>query len=245
MTVARHLPRATPLLAIALELSGCGWTDLDAVDPGAPSPAPDAEVLDVRPHPRDAAPAPVDATGAKDASTADASPDGEASSLPCTGDQTTVYDWTFDSTVEGWALDLDKGVTASFTWTGSTGYPSLGAVEVQIIPAQNDGGAPNGGWIQYAHAFGDLSGRTVSAWVWLESGPSPYLQVFAQTGSQYAWGDNGTLRLRPRTWTCVSLPISTPYYNQPGYDPTDVVTVGFLFLATASFAVYVDTVRIY
>jgi hypothetical protein len=118
-------------------------------------------------------------------------------------------------------------------------------VEVQIAPLKRDKGSPNGGWIQYAHTFGDLTGRTVSAWVWLESGPSPDLQVFAQTGTQYDWGDNGTVQLRPQTWTCVSLAISTPYYNQPSYDPTDVVTTGFLFLGLASFAVYVDTVRIY
>jgi hypothetical protein len=251
MTFESDLRRLAWLLAMALELSGCGWTELDAIAQGAA----DAQAPDARAHPQDVTDASNDATDASSVATdashdatdasEDALPDGEVSSLACTGDEATVYDWTFDSNVAPWALSLDTGVTASLMWTGTTGYPSLGAMEVQITPQQSDGGTPNGGWIQYSHAFGDLTGRTISAWVWLESGTSPDLQVFTQTGSHYAWGDNGTVQLRPQTWTCVSLPISTPYYNQPGYASTDVVTIGFLFLGSASFAVYVDTVRIY
>jgi hypothetical protein len=242
------------IVPMALGLSACGWTELDAVSWGA---------ADARAHSQngtDGSNKGTDGSGegtdgandgtdganeAIDASNDGASPDAEVSTAACTGDKATIYNWTFDSDVDGWALSLDTGVKASFAWTGSTGYPSSGAVEVAITPEQNDGGSPNGGWIQYSHAFGDLTGRTVAAWVWLESGTSPYLQFFAKTGAQFIWGDNGTVRLHPQTWTCVSLPISTPYYSQPGYDPTDVVTIGFLFLGSDPFAVYVDTVTIY
>lgn len=252
LTFAGDLRSIALLLAGAIELSGCGWTELEAVSRGAP----DDQASDARAHLQDATDGSnermdgaTEAEGgpreATDSSNDGALPDGKVSSLACTGGETTIDDWTFDSDVEDWALSLDTGVKASFAWTDSTGYPSSGAVEVNITPEQNDAGSPNGGWIQYSHAFGDLSGRTVSAWVWLESGTSPALQFFAKTGTQYVWGDNGTVRLQPQTWTCVSLPISTPYYSQPGYDPTDVVTIGFLFLGTASFVVYVDTVAIY
>jgi hypothetical protein len=245
------------LLPMALGLSGCGWTDLDAVSSGAPDArASDARASDARAHSQDgpdgsnkgadgSSKGTDGSNEATDASNDEAAPDGEVSTAACTSDEATIYDWTFDSDVEGWALSVDTGVKASFAWTGSTGYPSSGAAEIKITPEQNDGGSPNGGWIQYSHAFGDLTGRTLAAWVWLESGTSPYLQVFAKTGAQYVWGDNGTVRLHPQTWACVSLPISTPYYSQPGYDPTDVVTIGFLFLGSAPFTVYVDTVSIY
>jgi hypothetical protein len=235
------LRRVALSLATALELSGCGWTELEAVAQGAPDArASDAKAMDARAHPQDATDAPVEQS---DAANEDALPDIDASA-PCIHDGAPIYAWTFDSSVESWALSLDTGVKATSAWTGSTGYPTLGAVDIQITPQPNDAGDTNGGWIQYAQAFGDLSGRTVSAWVWLESGKSPDLQFFAKTGSQYVWGDNGTVHLHPQTWTCISLPISAPYYTQPGYDPTDVVTIGFLFLGTDSFTVYVDTVTI-
>lgn len=248
------LRRAARPLAIALGVSGCGWVDLDAVAPGAT----DTEAPDARLASQDAAGAPVkasdaadhpnDATQAVDAPNGDALLDAEPpapSSAACNPDDVTLYAWTFDSTLEIWTMSLDTGVTASFVWTGSAGYPALGAASVQISPLADDAGTPNGGWIEYPHSFGDLTGRTVSAWVWLESGTSPYLQVFAKTGAQYVWGDNGTVQLRPKVWTCVSLPVSTPYYNQPGYDPSDVVTIGYLFLGSTPFTVYLDTVNIY
>jgi hypothetical protein len=86
---------------------------------------------------------------------------------------------------------------------------------------------------------------TMSAWVKLTSGPSPQLKVFAQTGSQYAWSDNGTIFLSAGVWTCVSLPFSSPSYQQATYDPTQVIRIGFEMLATSSFQLYVDTVSIY
>jgi hypothetical protein len=215
------------LVPMALALSGCGWTELDAIAQDGVEDAAGAQ--------DDAAP--LDASMAP--------PDSEASSVACSGNGETVDDWTFDSDVEGWALALDTDVVATLGWTGSTGHPSLGALQVEVKPSQHDGGAANGGWLKHSDAYGDLSGRTVSAWVWLESGETPNLKVFAQTGTQYVWSDNGTVHLRPKTWTCVSLPISTPSYNQPGYDPTDVVDIGFELLGSSSFEVYVDTVRIY
>jgi hypothetical protein len=231
------LPRLTLLVAMVLDLPGCGWTELDAIVPGGA----DARALDARSHPEETTDGAAEAVES-DASTA---PDGDLSSLACSGNQATLYSWTFDSGTQGWALALDTGVMATLEWTASVGQPSLGALEVSITPKEDDGGTVNGGWLKYPHAFGDLSGRTVSAWVWLESGESPNLKVFAQTGTQYVWSDNGTVHLRPRTWTCVSLPISTPSYDQPDYDPTDVVNIGFELLGSTSFQVQIDTIRIY
>lgn len=241
MTLGCLVRAMVPLLTMAFYVSACGWTDLDAVAPGTS----DAQASDAGAHPRDATDAATQARKTSDASSDDASPDAAASSLPCTRDEVTVYDWTFDSNVEDWALSLDTGVDAGLAWTGDAGYPSLGAVAAHITPQENEGGTLNGGWLDYPHSFGDLTGRTVSAWVWLESGTSPNLKVFAQTGTQYRWADNGTVHLHLRTWTCVSLPISVASYTEPNYDPTNVIDIGFELLGTAPFEVYVDTVRIY
>jgi len=43
----------------------------------------------------------------------------------------------------------------------------------------------------------------------------------------------------------VSLPISTPSFNQADYDPTDVIRIGFEMLATLPFRLDLDTVVVY
>jgi len=224
MTSRAHFP-VHPFMAMCLAIPGCGWKELDGI--GAPL-AGDAQALDSTTD------APEDAGAAGDALS-----EAGVSSLACTGDQPAVEEWTFDSGIEGWTLSIDTGVD------GSTGDPSPGALRVDVAPYVDDAGGINGAWLVYEMPLGDLSARTVSAWVWLDSGTTPHLKVFVQTGTQYAWGDNGTILLTPRTWTCVSLPVSTPAYNQAHYDPTDVITVGFELLGAASFQLYVDTVRIY
>ena len=46
-------------------------------------------------------------------------------------------------------------------------------------------------------------------------------------------------------WTCVSLTLSSPAYNQPEYDPSDVIAIGFETLAVDSFELFIDSVQIY
>ncbi len=81
--------------------------------------------------------------------------------------------------------------------------------------------------------------------MWLESGTSPQVKLFVQTGTTYAWADAGTVVLAPRAWTCLSLDLSAPQYNQPNYDPTKVITLGFETQAIDPFRLFVDDVRYY
>jgi hypothetical protein len=140
-------------------------------------------------------------------------------------------------------LWTDTGVTGTLTWTGSTGDPQPGALQVDVTPAVGDAGALTGGWVLYNMSATNLTGRTISAWVWLNTATSPEFKVFVQTGTQYVWADGGSLRLEPYTWTCVSLNLMAPAYNQPEYDPTSVISLGFEMLGTTPFQLYVDTVR--
>ncbi|MCL2449198.1 MAG: hypothetical protein FWD17_09645, partial [Polyangiaceae bacterium] len=71
------------------------------------------------------------------------------------------------------------------------------------------------------------------------------LKVFAQTGPQYIWADNGINVLSPHTWTCVSLPLASPSYDQANFDPTNVIRIGFEMLAAAPFKIAFDTVVVY
>jgi hypothetical protein len=216
-------------------LSACGWASLDVLGSPAGTSAPGDDAAAERPD----APGsgePADAAGEEGPST--------PPTADCTSSAPAIAQWTFDTTVEGWTLMLDPDVQASLAWASSVGNPGPGAVQVDVTPAVSNAGTINGGWLQFNGALGDLTERTASAWVWLDSGTTPHLKLFVQTGSQYGWADNGTVYLPYRTWVCVTLPVSSPDYQQASYDPTDTVRIGLEMLGAAPFRLYVDSVYI-
>jgi hypothetical protein len=226
-SAALAAPTVLALLGAATATGACGWDQLDAIGPLPATSGPDGGPS-------------VDAGGAE------ASPDpGPTASTPCAPQTQTTAQWTFDATVQGWTFTLDTGVQASLAWTGDAGDPAPGALALAATPRPGDAGTATGAWLQYDTPLGDLTSRTVSAWVWLDSGTSPHLKVYAQTGPEYVWADNGTVELAPHLWTCVSLPVSSPSYDQAAFDPTDVVRIGFEMLGTEPFRVLVDTVTVY
>ncbi|MDP8999505.1 MAG: hypothetical protein M3O46_05280 [Myxococcota bacterium] len=244
-------------------VTSCGWMHLDAIgtaasnDGEAQDGAPpyldaslDADVSDATYEAEVSSDAELvaastdsDVPDALDASDSALPPDGATSNDPCMGSQTPVRQWTFDSNAQGWLLSMNAGVQGSLTWTGTIGMPAPGALQIDVNP----GRASLGAWARYvAMPVGDLSGRTISAWLWLESGPTPRVKLYVQTGTQYTWADNGTISLALRAWTCVSVAVSAPSYtNGPNYDPTNVVRLGFELLSNSAspFRIYVDTVR--
>jgi hypothetical protein len=234
------------LLPAAIAAGGCAWDPLDAVvalPPSAAEASVDAgaaqDAMAAEAH--DAARDDGDAGGPGDP---DATTDGP-STAPCSPGVTPVETWTFDSTSESWGYALDNGVQASLTWNGSVGEPAAGSIEFDVTPRASDGGSTSGAWVEYDMPLGNLAGRTVAAWVRLGAGTSPGLKVFAQSGTQYVWADNGTVFLSPQTWTCVSLPLASPSYDQADFDPTAVVRIGFEMLATAPFQIEFDTIVVY
>jgi hypothetical protein len=247
---------AAPSVAIGLLVAACGWKELDAIgtapladkvpglDAAADTQETDAQETDAQETDTQGADA-QEAGTEEEADGPDEAAEAGPSTAACSGDQTPLLQWTFDTTVQGWALSLDTGVDASVAWMGTMGDPTPGALQVDVTPYPDDSGTINGAWLFYGGTLGNLAGRTVSAWVYLDSGTSPSLKVFVQTGGQYEWADNGIVLLASRSWTCVSLPISTPAYNQPNYDPTNVIRVGLQLLGAAPFQLYVDTVNIY
>jgi hypothetical protein len=224
-----------PWLALgSVLLLHCGWENLDAI--GGPAAAAFDDAGGV-----------VDASaGPDDAPIADgvAALDGESGVLSCNLVANPLTQWTFDANVQGWTLAVDKGVQASLTWTGSTGLPSAGALRAAVTPNADDGGSLTGAWAHYDMSSVDLSNRTLSAWVWLDSGTTPNLKVYVQTGSQYVWADGGTVHLRAHEWTCVSMAVSSPAYNQANYDPTNAIRIGFELLGPSPFTLFIDTVSV-
>ena len=236
------LPAIFIAAAAATAATACVWDRLDAIAALTSTGVDDASTDVLRGAEASATgdgAAPGDAT--TDASTP---PDGP-SSAPCEPQASPIDEWTFDSNVQSWVASTDTGVQASLTWTDATGQPTAGALEFDVTPRASDSGSTSGAWAEYEMPLGNLSGRTLAAWARLESGTSPQLKVFAQSGSQYIWADNGTIYLEPQTWTCVSLPISSPSFMQSDFDPTDVIRIGFETLGTAPFQIAFDTVVLY
>jgi hypothetical protein len=214
--------------AIAVAIAACSVRPIDAI---APLASGDDAAADVA----------VD-TG-RDAISHDGAQDGPSSSA-CSSSTPPVAEWTFDTNINGWVIDLGTGVNASLTWTGSTGNPTPGAFQVDFTPAPSDAGVYSTVWIHEDMGPSDFTGRTLSAWAWLDSGPSPRFLTYAQTGSQYEWADDGEHTLTPHAWTCVSLQLSKPSFNQPNYDTTQVIRIGFEMINNSPFRVFVDTVRV-
>jgi hypothetical protein len=215
------------LAAAALGLAGaCQVEQLDALN----GPAQDADVADAG-H----AVAPGDTTS-----------DGSsgASGQACMATGTPVLAWTFDTTDDSWILS-SEGADVTTSWSGATGDPTPGALAVDFAGLSPDAGGPGATiWVHAEIPASDLTGRTVSARIWLNGGQSPQFLSFAQTQTAYAWADNGEVRLPLGSWTCVVLPISSPVDAYPQYDPTQVVRIGFEMIATAPFQLFVDSVRV-
>jgi hypothetical protein len=221
-----------PIGFALLPLAACGWDHIDAFGPAVADFESDdagggdeAGVVDG-----------PDLPDGADAAEASLSPG--TSSVACANPAPPVREWTFDTTTEAWSLLSDPRSRGSLVWSPALGNPSSGALQVDVTPATG-----MGAWLRFTQPLGDLTARTVSAWVWLDLGPSPRFKVFVQTGSQFAWADSGPLFLPSRMWTCVTLPIGAPLYSQASYDPTNVVILGFEMLSTLPFRVYVDSVR--
>jgi hypothetical protein len=230
----------------ALVTVACSWDHLDvltargnAIDASRGDDALAPADASAQASPPDAALPSADALPSGDASGGAAPPPGACANGPA------AMQWSFDANVDGWTLAIDTNVQAQLAWIGGVGYPAAGALRVDVAPRASDAGGLSGAWLRYEMGGTDLTGRTVSAWVWLESGASPHLKTFVQTGTQYAWADDGTVLLSPHVWTCVSLPVSAPSYNQPSYNPGNVVRIGFEVLGQSPFVLFVDTVRYY
>jgi hypothetical protein len=176
-----------------------------------------------------------------------------SASSACTAAVAPMLSWDFDTTAEGWILSTGSSPEFTMSWVATNGDPTPGALEVDGPMAPD--GSSEVGVVTVDFAPADLTGRTLSAWVRLDSGPSPRVLFFVQTRDPEAgaaavdptagwgWADNGEIELSPGTWNCLSLPVSSPATNYP-YDPMHVVDIGFEMFATAPFQLSIDSVRV-
>jgi hypothetical protein len=168
-----------------------------------------------------------------DASADAVTPPNDASGPPasCSQAGSPTMAWSFDASVQGWELSG----AGTFVWNGTVGSPSLGALEVDWS---------NGPAIQVrlVQALGNLSGRIVTARVWLDTGGSVSARIFVQTGTKSVWADSGYVTLNQGQWNCLALDIDNPVFSRQQYDPTNVQVLGVDMQASGTSRVYIDSI---
>lgn len=172
------------------------------------------------------------------------------------GGANTGSGWTFDDTIEAWAISYadPSSLTddATLSWDASSGDPSNGSLEL-VIPFS---GVNQKLDVSTALTGEDLSGQVLSAKVRLDSGLGSDAEnpggakLYVKTGEGYVYADGGWVNLDTAgTWVTLTIDVSTPAgYVAPGtYEPSDVREVG-IEIATGgdgtftSATLHVDTV---
>ncbi|HEU5073173.1 MAG TPA: hypothetical protein VFU02_03355 [Polyangiaceae bacterium] len=140
--------------------------------------------------------------------------------------------------IASFAMDLEGfGVTGSngpsLTWTGLVGNPELGALELN---------ASGGGVMQVRNTTppGDLSGRVMSANVYVESEAPVEIMLYVRTGATGKWADGGAIAPPVGVWTCLTLDLDDPVTQSVGHDPTDVRVAGVDIQGSGDYRVYID-----
>lgn len=259
-----RVAKAVALLGI---VGGCELQQLDAVRESAPDAstsdmdafvAPDvsldayeATTMDAYEAAAVADEASPDGSGVEPDAPSDAVADlgsganPDASGQACNASGAPVLSWTFDANINGWLQSSDPGAETSVSWSGAAGNTSPGTLEVDYAGAAPDAtGGPLRSRVYTEMTARDLTGRTVSAWVRLDQGQSPDFFSYVQTQTNYAWADNGAIRIPAGTWTCVSFPLASPVTVQSGYDPTQVIRIGYMMEGVAPFRILIDSVRV-
>ncbi len=149
----------------------------------------------------------------------------------CTPGGTQVYLASFATDLEGFSVTGSGG--PALTWNGSVGNPELGAMELDA----SGGGAMQ---VRSQTVPGDLTGRVMSANVYVEGASSVDIMLYAQSGEQAKWADGGTITAAPGQWYCLALDLDNPVTASGLFDPADVRVVGIDVQRSGAFSVYID-----
>jgi hypothetical protein len=145
--------------------------------------------------------------------------------------------WAFDKTVEAWQLSLNSGTSGTLVWTGATGDPTAGALQLDATISGKQTVR-----VLLEQTFPDLTGKTLYARVFLDSGSGVMVKPFVQTGASYDWAEGPPVVLATQQWTCLDLDFANPTTGGATIDPTDVRRIGVLVLGATTLRLYTDYV---
>jgi hypothetical protein len=126
----------------------------------------------------------------------------------------------------------------SVAWLSTTGHDAPGALQATMSLVDVDAFTS----MQYRDVpLTDMNDRIVVAHVLVQSGSDLAGKLYVQT-TDYAWADSGSIPLEPGVWTCLSLDIAHPAYQNAGYDPNNVLTIGVRVRGVGDATVLLDDV---
>ena len=162
---------------------------------------------------------------------------GSGEALAGCGPAVPTATWSFASDGEGWQIEADLGASGELSWSGASGDPAPGALEIDATVA---GGVKNVR-VYLDQSPDDLSGKVLYARVFFASGAGVSAKAFVQSGSS-AWADGHEISLDAPKWYCISFDPRDADVVTPGFDRTAVHRVGVFFFGDASVRLYVDQV---
>ena len=87
----------------------------------------------------------------------------------------------------------------------------------------------------------DMVDRVATVRVLVQSGSDLTAKLYVQT-TDYAWADSGNVPVETGVWTCLSLDLANPGYENEGYDPNNVIAIGVRVRGLGEVTVLFDDV---
>jgi hypothetical protein len=161
---------------------------------------------------------------------------GTASSPLCNTNRSYSNLWTADTGTDGWVVSVDAPLTGTLTWNATTGHANPGALQANLS-------LPGGGGVGYFNntqtSFGNLSDKTITAYLTLLSGGDVLAEIYA-LDSTWKWADGGYVTVSAGTWSCASFELDAPVHTTAGYDPTTVLQIGILIWGYGRTTILLD-----
>jgi hypothetical protein len=166
-----------------------------------------------------------------------------------TGGAATGEGWTFDTDMEEgpqWVASYSSPATlaaaSDVSHDATEGNPGPGSLRIVIPFAATQAGGPEGNQkIHVGASVGtasadetalDLTGKTVRARFKLVEGLTTDTtnpggaKLYVKSGEDFVWADGGWTNIETLNWMALTINVSSPLYQAPGFDPTDIREIG-------------------
>ena len=123
-------------------------------------------------------------------------------------------------------------------WSDLISHSSPGALRADVSVH----GFDDMNYFRYFHeSLGDLSGKTITAYIYLESGPFMIATIYALDADWY-WANGDWVTLSVGEWVCAALELDAPLNTTGSFSPTTILDVGVGFQGDGDAILVLDDV---
>lgn len=161
---------------------------------------------------------------------------GTVSSPTCVTRSGYVNAWTFDTSEQGFTLNVDAPLAGTLSWINTDGHANAGALQATV---SLNGTSLYGYFRSPESNLGNLAGRLVTAYIKLQSGNPVSVKIYALDVA-WNWADGGWTTLSSGSWTCLSFDPAVPIYAVSGYSSSSIIELGVQFWGNGDTRVLLD-----